>query len=53
MGNTVKVRAILSTICVLLRQAKETEDHKVTVDESFLNTVKNLIHDLSKESGIK
>lgn len=53
MGNTVKVRATLSLLNALLTQAKETEDSKVTVDESFLITVKDLIHDLSKESGIK
>ena len=53
MGNTVRTRATLSTFCVLLRQAKEAEDHKVTVDESFLQTVKGLIIDLAKESWVK
>lgn len=52
-NGRVRTRATLSTICVLLRQAKETEDNKVTVDESFLVTVKSLIHDLAKENEIK
>lgn len=46
---TVKEKATMSLLKVLLSQAREAEDHKVTVDETFLKTLNDTLSSLLKE----